>query len=191
MTVTVPVTLVPVVALLVDMLVDTVDTDAKAACDNNRIPKIESVIIIFWFMSHHPYGLNTSPTYTNSEIPPVFVIVPSMNTGGFPADADGHAPSCPGPILTNAQPAGLVTIGLAWLALEPSDILNISKYFVPGGNEDQSVTETFIVAFSTGLAVGFSNPSAHINAVIFCVAVVAVYLSGDPAAEVKNTAVLV
>jgi len=52
--VTVDVTLVPVVALLVDMLVDTVDTEAKATCDSSRIPKIEIAIIIFWFIIHHP-----------------------------------------------------------------------------------------------------------------------------------------
>ena len=56
----------------------------------------------------------------------------------------------------------------------------MSRYFTVGGNEDQSETERFIVAFSTGTGVGFWNPSAHISAVRFCVAVDAVYLLGEP-----------
>ena len=49
-TVTVPVMLVPVVALLVDMVVDTVDTDAKAICDMINTPTTENKTIDFWFI---------------------------------------------------------------------------------------------------------------------------------------------
>ena len=60
-TVTVDVTLVPVVALLVDMLVETVETDANTAGDINNSPTSESTITACLFITSNPYGLNTSP----------------------------------------------------------------------------------------------------------------------------------
>ena len=51
-TVTVAVTLVPVVALLVDKLVETAETDAKTISENNNTPTIKTVKIIFLFMLH-------------------------------------------------------------------------------------------------------------------------------------------
>ena len=51
-TVVVAVTLVPVVALLVDRLVLTVDTEARTDDENNNIPTIETAIIKFLFILH-------------------------------------------------------------------------------------------------------------------------------------------
>lgn len=45
---TVAVTLVPVVALLVDMLVETVDTEANATDENKSKPTIENMKIVLF-----------------------------------------------------------------------------------------------------------------------------------------------
>ena len=51
-TVTVAETLVPVVALVVDRLVETVDTAAKTVGDTNSNPTTENTIIICLFILH-------------------------------------------------------------------------------------------------------------------------------------------
>jgi len=112
-------------------------------------------------------------TYTLSTKLPE-VTVPSMNTGGLPALADGHVLSWPGPTLRRAHPFGPVTAELPRAMAVWFCISYICKFLVEGGNADQSVTVSLTAAPSFGRAFGFSYPSPHTATVMFSVPVVTV-----------------